>query len=94
MPQVLKSLTPDQKKTCKRLANELTQGVNWRNTPQGQRYWEEVYNNLRALANYDVYPYNEDLGLPGKVLDGTDDDDALIPEPELFDEDEDHDNGH
>lgn len=94
MAKILKSMTPEQKAAAKRLANELQSFIPWRETPQGQRYWEEVYTNLRGLARYDVYPFNEDLGLPGKLKDGMENVPDVEPdEDNLFDYNEPEEDG-
>jgi hypothetical protein len=48
-------LAPCEREGCARAAVELVCGVAWVNLPQGEDYWRNVYNQLRALAGEDAY---------------------------------------
>jgi hypothetical protein len=49
----VQQLTPEQQNRAMQIAAGLIEGFTWRDTPEGSRFWDIVYNRLLMLAGHD-----------------------------------------
>lgn len=73
---------------CGRLAEQLQNAFNWDDSPQGRNYWREVQRNLLGLQAFTVRPYDEDLDMPGEIVEDIHDEPNANPYDDAPDQDE------
>lgn len=58
MPKAMSKLNIDIEAT-KKVADDMIKAFSWKDTKQGQEYWEEVYNSLYAVMRQKVHAEKE-----------------------------------